>query len=79
MAQITKAELQGVISQGRVGKDIVVNPSVGMAEYRNLLGIRGENTPEYARYLGYLDARELYPDVELTSFENYVRGILQTV
>ncbi|KXH34641.1 isoflavone reductase [Colletotrichum nymphaeae SA-01] len=76
---ITKEEVQGVISQARTGKDIVINSKVGMAEYRNLLGIRGENTPEYARYLGYLDARELYPDVEFTSFENYVRGILQTV
>ncbi|KAK7455636.1 isoflavone reductase [Colletotrichum acutatum] len=76
---ITKEEVQGIISQGRMGKDIVINPKVGMAEYRNLLGIRGENTPEYARYLGYLDARELYPDVELTSFKDYVRGILQTV
>lgn len=71
--------MQGIISQGRTGKEITINPTVGMAEYRNLLGIRGENTPEYARYLGYLDARELYPDVELTSFENYVIGTLQSV
>ncbi|KAI3532382.1 isoflavone reductase family protein [Colletotrichum filicis] len=77
---MTKEELQGIISQGRTGQDIMtINPEIGMGEYRNLLGIRGENTPEYARYLGYLDARELYPDVKFTSFENYVRGILQTV
>ncbi|KAK1656501.1 hypothetical protein BDP81DRAFT_364641 [Colletotrichum phormii] len=75
---ITKEELQGIISQGRTGKDITVNPKVCMAEYRNLLGIRGENTPEYARYLGYLNARELYPDVKFTSFEKYVRGIVPT-
>ncbi|KAK1458205.1 isoflavone reductase family protein [Colletotrichum melonis] len=77
---MTKEELEGIISQGRTGQDIMtINPEIGMGEYRNLLGIRGENTPEYARYLGYLDARELYPDVKFTSFENYVRGILQTV
>ncbi|KAI3546450.1 isoflavone reductase family protein [Colletotrichum abscissum] len=63
-----------------LGQDIMtINPEIGMGEYRNLLGIRDENTPEYARYLGYLDARELYPDVKCISFENYVRGILQTV
>ncbi|UQC83831.1 uncharacterized protein CLUP02_09327 [Colletotrichum lupini] len=56
---MTKEELEGIISQGRTGQDIMtINPEIGMGEYRNLLGIRGENTPD---------------------FENYVRGILQTV
>ncbi|KAG5794333.1 hypothetical protein H9Q69_006629 [Fusarium xylarioides] len=32
-------------------------------QYFNALGIRGYNTPEYARYLGYVDATELYPDM----------------
>ncbi|KAK1700865.1 hypothetical protein BDP55DRAFT_688882 [Colletotrichum godetiae] len=75
---ITKEEVQGVISQGHTGKGRTVNPKVGMAECRNLLGIRGENTPEYAHYLGYLDARELYPDVKFTSFEKYIGVIMQT-
>ncbi|RAH81521.1 NAD(P)-binding protein [Aspergillus japonicus CBS 114.51] len=34
--------------------------------------IRGDNTPEYARYLGYVSGKDLYPDFEYVSFEEYV-------
>ncbi|KAF4500329.1 Isoflavone reductase P3 [Fusarium agapanthi] len=40
-------------------------------QYFNALGIRGYNTPEYARYLGYVDATELYPDMRVTTPEAY--------
>ncbi|KAH6953493.1 hypothetical protein DER45DRAFT_587019 [Fusarium avenaceum] len=39
--------------------------------------IRGDNTPEYAKYLGYLDGEELYPDFEFTKFEDYVKAALE--
>jgi hypothetical protein len=39
-------------------------------------GIRGDNTPEYAQYLGYLDGKELYPEFELTKFDDYVKEVL---
>lgn len=32
--------------------------------------------PENAKYLGYLDARELYPDFKAISFESFVKEIL---
>ncbi|KAK7409525.1 hypothetical protein QQX98_008309 [Neonectria punicea] len=38
--------------------------------------VRGDNTPEYARYLGYLDGKELYPDFEYVKFEDYVKAAL---
>ncbi|KAE9368234.1 isoflavone reductase family protein [Stipitochalara longipes BDJ] len=38
--------------------------------------IRKDNTPEYAKYLGYLDAREFYPDLKPKSFEQFVRDLL---
>ncbi|KAL6401179.1 isoflavone reductase family protein [Ilyonectria robusta] len=38
--------------------------------------IRGDNTPEYAGYLGYLDGKELYPDFEYVKFEDYVKAAL---
>ncbi|KAF5519642.1 Isoflavone reductase-like protein [Colletotrichum aenigma] len=78
---ITKEELQDVITQGRANsgkeniKDVTILLNIAMAEYRNVLGIRGDNTPEKARSLGYLDARDLYPDVEVTTLENYIRGL----
>ncbi|PLB43351.1 NAD(P)-binding protein [Aspergillus steynii IBT 23096] len=40
-------------------------------------GIRGENTPEYAAYLGYLNGKDLYPDFEFTKFEDYVKEVLE--
>lgn len=56
---------------------------LGMAQYKYTLGIRGDNTPEHAKYLGYLDVKELYPDVVVTALEDYIRdsldGRLETV
>ncbi|KAK6210510.1 hypothetical protein LQW54_006118 [Pestalotiopsis sp. IQ-011] len=49
---------------------------LGMAQYRQLLGIRGDNTPQKARYLNYLDAIELYPDIRVTHLEEYIRDAL---
>lgn len=49
---------------------------LGMAQYRQLLGIRGDNTPRKARYLNYLDATELYPDIRVTPLEEYIRDAL---
>ncbi|KAI8297343.1 Isoflavone reductase-like protein [Colletotrichum sp. SAR11_240] len=80
---ITKEELRDAITQGRAKsgkeniKDVTILLNIAMAEYRNVLGIRGDNTPEKARSLGYLDARDLYPDVEVTTLENYIRGLVR--
>jgi hypothetical protein len=38
--------------------------------------IRQDNTPEVAKYLGYLDARELYPDFKPISFAEYISELL---
>lgn len=38
----------------------------------------GENTPEYARYLGYQIGKDLYPDVKGTSFEDFFKETLET-
>ncbi|RAK78165.1 NAD(P)-binding protein [Aspergillus fijiensis CBS 313.89] len=40
-------------------------------------GIRGDNTPENAEYLGYLSGKDLYPDFEYVSFEEYIREVLR--
>ncbi|KAI7774296.1 uncharacterized protein LA080_008983 [Diaporthe eres] len=36
--------------------------------------IRGDNTPDNAKYLGYLDGKELYPDFEYTTVEDWVKA-----
>ena len=38
--------------------------------------IRQDDTPENAKYLGYLDARELYPDVKTISFAEFMVHLL---
>ncbi|KAJ7727522.1 hypothetical protein DFH07DRAFT_930752 [Mycena maculata] len=38
--------------------------------------VRGDNTPEHAQYLGYLDARELYPEFKPRSFTDFVCELL---
>jgi hypothetical protein len=39
--------------------------------------IREDNTRANALYLGYLDARELYPDFKPISFEDYFKEALE--
>jgi len=39
--------------------------------------VREDNCPANAKYLGYLDTRELYPDFNPISFEQFVREVLQ--
>ena len=46
------------------------------AQYQISLGVRGDNTPEYAKYLGYLTAKELYPDMSFRKFEDYLQEVV---
>lgn len=46
------------------------------AQYSLSKFIRQDGTLENAKYLGYLDARELYPDFKPISFEEYVDELL---
>ena len=39
-------------------------------------GVRGDNTPENAQYLGYLLVDDLYPGVKGRSLESYVQEVL---
>ncbi|KAM0295306.1 hypothetical protein ACHAPM_010832 [Fusarium culmorum] len=46
--------------------------------YQKSFDVMGENTPEYARYLGYQIGKDLYPDVKGTSFEDFFKETLET-
>lgn len=59
----------------------------GAADYESIMaahflqyyyswGIRGDNTPEYAEYLGYLSSKDLYPDFKLMKFEDFLKDTL---
>lgn len=45
--------------------------------YQKSWDIQAENTPEYARYLGYLSSKDLYPDLDGTSFEDFFKETLE--
>jgi len=45
-------------------------------EYQMSIGIRGDNNPEYAKYLGYLSSKELYPDFDMVIFEEYLKKLI---
>lgn len=47
-----------------------------LLQYHHSMYVRKDNTPENAKYLGYLDTRELYPDFKTRSFENLVKEVL---
>lgn len=48
-----------------------------MSEYRYSRYVRGDNQAEYAKYLGFLDARELYPDFKPITFRQFLKDILE--
>lgn len=50
--------------------------TLAAAQYTYSTYMRGDNTPEYARYLGYLDGEELYPDLDFIPFRKYVSELI---
>lgn len=53
--------------------DYMFNVQKVSTQYLISWGIRGDNTPEYAKYLGYVTSKDLYPDFEYKPFEIYLR------
>ncbi|OQV11301.1 hypothetical protein CLAIMM_15157 [Cladophialophora immunda] len=56
--------------------DFVARAQKVGAQYALSWGIRGENTPEFAKYLGYLDGKSLYPDLKFTSYQIYLEEVV---
>lgn len=48
-----------------------------LAEYQLSWGIRGDNNPEYAKYLGYHTTQDLYPDFQPTDFREYLESVIR--
>lgn len=47
------------------------------AEYKLSWGVRGDNNPDYAKYLGYLTSKELYPDFKPIDIRDYVKSVIR--
>ncbi|GAB1196479.1 hypothetical protein APSETT444_005750 [Aspergillus pseudonomiae] len=57
-------------------ENIPTRIALNLFQYFFSKAIRGDNQPKYAKYLGYLDARELYPDFEPRSFRSFLKEVL---
>lgn len=57
-------------------KDVAAFYSRAISEYHYSWGVRGDNTPESAVYLGYLDFKELYPGVTGRTIRDFFREVL---
>lgn len=57
-------------------QDMMANVGKIMAQYAISWGVRGDNVPEYAKYLGYLTTKELYPDIKFRPFEVFLKDVL---
>ncbi|KAI1373984.1 NAD(P)-binding protein [Hypoxylon crocopeplum] len=74
-------EIQKALASSRPA--LVKNPTdfsarlnLVLYEYINSWGFRGDNTPESAAYLGYLDFKELYPGVTGKTMRTFFQEIL---
>ncbi|KAM5384529.1 hypothetical protein ACJZ2D_001274 [Fusarium nematophilum] len=69
-AQVREAEAKNP------SPDSVEFIGLSQLQYWHSCGVRGDNTPENAQYLGYLLAKDLYPDFTGTPLETYAKEVL---
>lgn len=79
---VSEAELRERLARSEEGlKKNPMDPAAGLGkvatEYQISWGVRGDNTPEYAEYLGYLTSKQLYPDLDFTSFDSFLEQVLE--
>ncbi|KAJ6452390.1 hypothetical protein C8R47DRAFT_1258128 [Mycena vitilis] len=72
-----------VAAKGKATEALKANPTDHMArmmsfsaDYEYSTYVRGDNTPNYGAYMGYLDARKLYPDFNPTTFKEFMGQVL---
>ncbi|KIM94502.1 hypothetical protein OIDMADRAFT_60829 [Oidiodendron maius Zn] len=62
---------------GKDATDPVKLHPLFLAEYKLSWGVRGDNNPDYAKYLGYLTSKDLYPDFEPAGFRDYLKSVFE--
>lgn len=56
--------------------DISNRYRMAAAQYAITKYVRGDNTPEYAEYLGYVNANKLFPDFKYRSYADFVDELI---
>ncbi|KFZ12987.1 hypothetical protein V501_03941 [Pseudogymnoascus sp. VKM F-4519 (FW-2642)] len=59
-------------ADAKIAENATAYGKIVMYQYYHSWGVRGDNTPEYARYLGYIIAKELYPDLKGNTLAAYI-------
>ncbi|KAF9774645.1 hypothetical protein IL306_007315 [Fusarium sp. DS 682] len=68
------AELQSSVA--RDPTDVGLTLALAMSQYRYSRYVRGDNTPDHAEYLGYLDGKTLYPDLNCKPLREFIREVI---
>ncbi|KAI2620768.1 NAD(P)-binding protein [Hypomontagnella submonticulosa] len=75
--EVLEAEEAAIATLAENPTDSSALLSLGMHQYIYSWGFRGDNTPESAAYLGYLNFKELYPGVVGKSMRTIFQEILE--
>ncbi|TDZ35061.1 Isoflavone reductase-like protein A622 [Colletotrichum spinosum] len=70
---LSEEDLEAALAEARDEKNF---DRFYILQYKKSWELRGDNTPEYARYLGHQIGKDLYPDLTGRSFEDYCRDAL---
>ncbi|KAH7062566.1 hypothetical protein B0J12DRAFT_645805 [Macrophomina phaseolina] len=76
LARLHEAEAAVRAAGGLAAADGALLLGLSTLQYENTMFVRGDNCLEYAKYLGYLDARELFPDLRPKSFREFLEEVL---
>ncbi|KAF9891535.1 hypothetical protein FE257_004002 [Aspergillus nanangensis] len=75
VTEVSAAEIEARVAEARKSATDI-NQARAQYEYYHSWGVRGDNTPECAKYLGYLLYNDLYPGAKGRSLGNFVQEIL---
>ncbi|KAI8159786.1 hypothetical protein K4K49_002472 [Colletotrichum sp. SAR 10_70] len=78
---LSAKDIEGQIQQNRekiaAGQtDYMTQVGLMMSQYQYSAGVRHDNTPKYAEYLGYLLTTELYPDFKQITYREFFQEVL---
>lgn len=75
------AEALPVLQAGGVdfgsGEGALVAFKVASSQYLLSWGIRGDNTPEKAKELGYVTSKELWPEMEFVKYDDFLKEVVE--
>ncbi|KAF5682454.1 isoflavone reductase [Fusarium circinatum] len=68
---LSKEQIEEMLAPFKASTEL--NQMRAMYEYWKSWGVRGDNTPENAVYLGYVLAKDLYPSLQGRSLEEFIK------